>query len=900
VVGTLLAHYRILELLGKGGMGEVYLAEDTRLGRRVAVKVLAGELALDADRRERFEREARAVAALSHPNIVTIHSVEEANGVPFLTLELVDGRTLDSNIPPGGMPIDRLLACAIPLADAVGSAHQRGITHRDLKPANVMVTSDGRVKVLDFGLAKLKESAAAMAATMPTQELTGEGRIVGTIAYMSPEQAEAKPVDSRSDVFSLGVMLFEMATGERPFKGDTQVSLLSSILKDTPSSVTDLKKDLPRDLARIVKRCLNKDPEDRYQTAKDLRNDLRALKEDLASGETAVAASGIQPSVGAAQRVRARGPLISIALVSAAIAIAVLAAIAGYMYWRTGSSRSAAATEAGTRFGSVALTRLTTTGTAGLAAISDDGRYVAYVVSEEGKSGLWLRQVATASNVSIVPPAEMAFGGVTFSPDGNHVYFVTFAKGEPYGILYQVPVLGGGARRVIGDVDGGVSFEPRGARFAFVRNEAKTRETALMIADASGANEKALITRKPPNRFNVQSVAWSPDGRTIAVPVQRAAELQADVMLVDAATGTETVAGRHAWRDVSHVAWLPDGKSLLVNAEEAAGEATRQIWLMSVADGSVRRLTNDLSTYGGLSVTADGKAFVSVRNELRARIWLVEGPGADPRAITIGATADEGVQGLAWTPNGRLVFASASAGNSDVWSMDADGRNRVQLTTDPAHDTWPSVTPDGRTIVFVSERGGVRGLWRMAIDGGEQRRLGSLAIGPRANLSTDGKSVYFVEVGGRNKYHRIPIDGGDAVPVDLPQATAGKGPPLPDNFHEPVPSPDGTMVAGHYNDREQRGERIAVVPISGGQPTLFPGVRIPVQWSADGKSLLYQLTTRGAANLWRQPIAGGLPVQMTRFQNETIFGYAWAAGQNRWAISRGDISRDVVLVSERP
>ena len=286
MVGRTLGQYRILEPLGKGGMGEVFLAEDTRLQRRVALKILAPDLAADPDRRQRFEREARAAAALNHPNIVTIHSVEEIDGMPFLTLELIEGQTLGAVIPAGGLPLDELLTLAIPLADAVGAAHQRGITHRDLKPANVMVTTDGRLKVLDFGLAKLREDLAnAMASALPTQEMTGEGRILGTVAYMSPEQAEGAPVDPRTDVFALGVLLHEMATGERPFKGDTQMSVLSAIIKDTPASVSDLKHDLPRELARIIKHCLAKDPEDRYQTAKDLRNDLRALKEDLASGE---------------------------------------------------------------------------------------------------------------------------------------------------------------------------------------------------------------------------------------------------------------------------------------------------------------------------------------------------------------------------------------------------------------------------------------------------------------------------------------------------------------------------------------------------------------------------------------------------------------------------------------
>ena len=289
MLGQTVSHYRILRTLGAGGMGEVYLAEDTKLGRQVALKVLAHESARDPDRRARFEREARAVAALNHPGIVTIHSVEEHQGVLFLTMELVDGRTLSECIPQGGMPLDQLLKIAIPLADAVGTAHHRGITHRDLKPANVMVGHDGRVKVLDFGLAKQQpqDSFQSETALVPTAHATAEGKILGTVAYMSPEQAEGKPVDPRSDIFSLGVVLFEMATGQRPFKGDSNVSVLSAVLRDTPPLVTDLRSDLPRDLGRIVKRCLAKDPEERYQSAKDLRNDLKALKEDSDSAEIA-------------------------------------------------------------------------------------------------------------------------------------------------------------------------------------------------------------------------------------------------------------------------------------------------------------------------------------------------------------------------------------------------------------------------------------------------------------------------------------------------------------------------------------------------------------------------------------------------------------------------------------
>ena len=460
-----------------------------------------------SDRRERFEREARAVAALNHPNIVTIYSVEAADDVPFLTLELVEGRTLDALIPPGGLPLDRILAYAIPLADAVGAAHQRGITHRDLKPGNVMVSNDGRVKVLDFGLAKLKESHDLLAASLPTQELTGEGRIVGTVAYMSPEQAEAKPVDPRSDVFSLGVVIFEMATSQRPFKGDSQVSLLSSIIKDTPSSLTDLRAELPRDLARIVRRCLSKDPEDRYQTAKDLRNDLRALKEDLSSGAVAAALSGVH-ALPTAPGAAARHRYVSVAVASIA---ALSVAAAALVYWPRDDRQPGAASPANAQpFASVSLNRLTTTGAAGSAAISDDGRYVAYVVTEGGKSGLWLRQVATTSNVAIVPAAEVRFHGVTFSPDGNYVYYSFYPAGEMAGSLWQVPVLGGGARRVFENVDGDISFDPSGKRFATVVGAPATQEDALIVVDTNGYKTKTLATRKRPNSFGTKACHGRP------------------------------------------------------------------------------------------------------------------------------------------------------------------------------------------------------------------------------------------------------------------------------------------------------------------------------------------------------------------------------------------------------
>ena len=433
--GTRLGPYEITALVGEGGMGQVYRARDTKLNRTVAIKVLPGAVAHDPERRERFDREAQAIAALNHPNIVTIHSVENAGDTAFLVMELVDGRPLSEEIPRGGVPLAQLLKVALPVVDAVVAAHQKGITHRDLKPANIMIGSGdhhGRVKVLDFGLAKLASTAPDGDAptVMPTAVATGEGRIIGTVAYMSPEQAEGKAIDARSDLFSLGIILYEMSTGVRPFTGDTSVSIISSIVKDTPKSVTELNPAIPRDLARIVRRALAKDPEKRYQTAKDLRNDLEELKASLDSGELLAesARTGTVPSAGNAHVWRWT------AIGSAIVAIGALATLAVTQWRGRGSTPPDVAPS------QITMTALTSNGNAALATLSRDGKYVAYVQTDDKQESIWVRQLASGSTVRIVAPAPgVQFRGLTIAPDVTFVDFVSRNSAGALGIHKQPP-----------------------------------------------------------------------------------------------------------------------------------------------------------------------------------------------------------------------------------------------------------------------------------------------------------------------------------------------------------------------------------------------------------------------------------------------------------------------------
>jgi len=390
--GTRLGAYEIVARIGAGGMGEVYLARDTRLGRSVALKVLPPTLADDGERRRRLEREAQAAARLNHPNIVTLFSFEETDGVAFLTMEYVEGDPLSSHISRTGMPLDRLLPVAIAIADAVAAAHRAGIVHRDLKPSNVMLTSSGsRAKVLDFGLARLHGAVIDAQAATGTAPITDVGHIVGTIAYMSPEQAEGRETDGRSDIFSLGVMLFEMATGQRPFSGDSSISVITSILRDTPPVVSDVKPTLPIEFARIVRRCLQKEPDRRYQTAVDLRNALEEVKQDSESGVSASTAAPRSP--GGSRR------WIPIGAAAAAMALAVLSV------WAVGSRSSGHAPDGIVEIRERQVTSNPIDTPVFFAAISPDGRYLAY----SDIQGLHLRFVDTGETRTVPVPPQFCF-----------------------------------------------------------------------------------------------------------------------------------------------------------------------------------------------------------------------------------------------------------------------------------------------------------------------------------------------------------------------------------------------------------------------------------------------------------------------------------------------------------
>ncbi len=546
-------------------------------------------------------------------------------------------------------------------------------------------------------------------------------------------------------------------------------------------------------------------------------------------------------------------------------------------------------------FQKVKITRLTSQGRVLRATVSPDGKYVAHVVADSGKQSLWVRQTVTTSNVEIIPPAEAFYRGITFSRDSNFIYYLAYGKNYGIGSIYQVPVLGGVPVKIMEDIDSPITFSPDGRQFAFVRMYPRERESALMVANSDGSNERALVVKKMPDAVSDHGPAWSPDGRVIACAARRQDSSGAHINIigVSPADGSERVLTPQTWNYVGQIVWQSDGRGLMaIGWEKESCVLADQLWHVAYPEGEIRRITNDLNGYTGVSLSADLSALVTVQSLRMSRIFTAAS-GNESKAAPITSGFGDYLSdrlGMAWTPDGRIVYSSAASGNPDIWTMKADGTEQKQLTMDARGDFLPSVTPDGRYIVFVSERAGPTNIWRMNIDGTDPTRLTDGRGEFMPSLSPDGQWVIYYSDGDHPGVWKVSIEGG--APVSIYDGY----------LSHPAISPDGKMIAGFRLDEESVRLKITIIGIDDGRLIKSLGDASMIhlaslRWTPDSRALTYIATRQGVSNIWLHPLDGAPRRQLTEFQSDRLFRYAWSADGKRLAFERGSDINDIVLIN---
>ena len=658
-----------------------------------------------------------------------------------------------------------------------------------------------------------------------------------------------------------------------------------------------LNPGLPWEFERIINKALEKDRNLRYQHASEMRADLQRMKRDSDTGQSSAVLTEIwkETEPRAEEQFSSDSHLVSdlarrhkksVAL--AVVAFTAMLGILTYGIYRFGA-RSASQPGRST-FETMKVTRITSDGKSNVAVVSPDGKYVVHAITANGLQSLWTVQVATMSNVQIVPPADVVYYGLTFSPDGNYIYFV---QGERrvslYKTLYQLPVLGGVPRKLIADVDSPVAFSPDGSHIAYVRVTFEKGQVDLLINSADGTDERLVSTTKiPQNYYPLSRIAWSADGKKATLAAS-ATENRSTLVEVPMDGGPGRPLTNYDWKYIEDPVWLADGSGLVFAASEPGSYAT-QLWLLAYPGGQVRRITNDLNSYADVSLTADSGTISATESELSSTLWTApRGEAELSRRITSNEKDYDGLGGMAWTPDGRILFASYRGGNLDLWISDADGANSRQLTRGPGSNINPAVSADGRTFVFVSTRTGASCLWKMDSDG---RNIVQLTRGGSETLpqvSPDGKFVVYQSFAtGAGGVWKVPLEGGE--PAEIIQRA----------FH-PVISPDGKLLAVTKNRTDPPSYYFEIIPVTGG-PSIkqsdYPVTDIGVSptWSPDGRGLVYLDSREGVGNLWLQPISSGKPKRLTNFTSERIFGFVWSRDGKQLALARGTTSSDIVLI----
>jgi eukaryotic-like serine/threonine-protein kinase len=811
MVGRTVSHYQILEKLGEGGMGVVYKALDTHLDRFVALKVLPPEKVADTDRKRRFVQEAKAASALNHPNIVTIYDIGSADGIDFIAMEWVAGKTLDRWIPRNGLRLNEALKYSVQVADALAAAHKAGILHRDLKPGNLMVTDQGLVKVLDFGLAKLAEPAdcGGDEVTRTLKPTTEEGMIVGTVSYMSPEQAEGKKVDARSDIFSFGALLYEMVTGRRAFQGDSRLSTLTAILREDPKPAGQLVHELPRELERIVGRCLRKNPERRFQTMADLKVALEELKEESDSG-----------TLGG---VTAKPPSIRRRLAWSFALIAIMSVLVGTLWlFRLGNK--------GAETALTAVPLITYPGFVVEPSFSPDGNQVAFEWNGEKQDNvdIYVKLIGTTGPPLRLTTDAAADYSPAWSPDGRFIAFRRDLSRQKSAVLL-VPALGGPERKIAefyagaADLPGPyLAWSPDGNSLGISGRDSPTGPFALFLLSIE-TGEKRKLTSPPPQWVGDSSLAFSPDGHSLVFS-RRVDFGLGDLYIVnpfaspDGRTSTGEVKRiTFENRGASSPAWTADGREVVF---EDRGSLSRIAASWSTGPGTKpQQLASLGGSIMGLAISSRGQRLTYEHLIVHSNIWRLAAPivdaspngahGKTPQPLVSAASFISSTRNDSapqFSPDGkRVAFMSDRSGNLEIWVCDSNGSNAVQLTSFGGPQvTTPRWSPDGARIAFDSDAEREYDIWVIGANGGKPQRVTTdPANDGNPSWSRDGRWIYFDSArSGEQQVWKMPASGGEAIQVTR------------DGGFAPLESPDGRFL---YYVKSLIDTNLWKVPVEGGQ-----------------------------------------------------------------------------------
>lgn len=911
--GQKVGRYTILCPLGAGGMGQIYLAQDEQLGRKIALKLIATEFASDQRRVRRFEQEARAASALNHPNVCVIHEtgVTDDNR-HFIAMEYIQGITLRDKLTREPITLLEAIHIARQVADALAAAHAARIVHRDIKPENIMLRPDGYVKVLDFGLAKLTEMILPEPALdghsvhhLSTGVRTETGTLMGTVKYMSPEQLRELELDERTDIWSVGVVLYEMLTRTTPFESRNPNGTIGMIV-GPQAPVLDLPNDLPSRLREIVKKALEKDRADRYQTVTKFAADLSALQRKLErENENALTPHRVPLplawSTSAVSGQKTRTLTNGSAIFDRLKSQALHTADSLFTEIRT---HKAASLFAGVtvvfalllsipplaqRFFNSApqatqlqMTRLTNAGTSVQSTITRDGKLVAHVEEQDGKQRLMLTNAVTNRVTEVVAPDAVVYLGLTFSPDNVHLYFTR--EDSDASRLYRVPSHGGLPEKVKEQVDSPVSFSPQGNQFAFVRLDHAKKEYELIVCDVTGANEFVVARRKDGDVLSTSGLAWSPDGRTIVCPAGRWDQgYHMDLLAFDVKDQASHMIAQQSWFSIYQVAWQEDRSALVISAKER--EATpHQLWRITYPAGEVQKITPDLNEYLGVALAGD--KIVTVQQNRSWGLWVANlHDFKNAKSITTGTGFGYGVT---WTATGYIVYSSMIQDHLNISRIAPDGTNYLKLT-DLGDNYNPAASADGRFIVFSSKQNNGFNIWRMnSEDGGDRRQLTFTDANFYPSVSPDGQWIAYDNLTDvKGSVWKVTSDGGTPVKVA-------------DGYRMPAFSRDSKSIAVRYDAIERGANDLAVYSVNGGDPVRT--LKIPrLDWQRvywlDNSTFSYLKNVNGSTNVFSLNFQNGAEVSLTQFKGEQIYSYAWSPDFKQIACQRGRKTSDVTIIS---